>query len=311
MCVLHKAMGGGAEWELCLMARRVFTFLPIAALGLWVVLSMQLAARSPEGLGSLWSAAADAELLQAVEARAKVLRRQMHRGRLKPTAKDRLTLHMEFLLFMADYITDWNNLAQLVLGEEYWLAAAQACIIVVPVLLDCYRGKIQLVEAFAGFAKSRKKGFPSNGFLKALCSEKSTEAPLSLMLQYYSFLRVTRRWGFWSAVLSMALSLLSITKFAYATFELCATDAAAERISNDGDEDARSNPDTEPPQPLQMNMQVAPPAKFPVLPPGMLLPTDPVPMQCGKGQLPFDAVAPPHSCPLPIKVDHDKIADTE
>ena len=76
------------------------------------------------------------------------------------------------------------------------------------------------MEVFRGYSESCRKGFPTNRFIQALRSEKGAEAPLSLGLQYYTVLRPTTSLAFWSMVVSMPLSILSISKFVYQNLEL-------------------------------------------------------------------------------------------
>ena len=76
------------------------------------------------------------------------------------------------------------------------------------------------MKVFRGYSESCRKGFPTNRFIQALRSEKGAEAPLSLDLQYYTVLRPTTSLAFWSMVVSMPLSILSISKFVYQNLEL-------------------------------------------------------------------------------------------
>ena len=52
-------------------------------------------------------------------------------------------LHFEFLVFLADFLSDWYCLVQFAIGQQLGLVLAQGIIILVPISLDCYRGKIQ------------------------------------------------------------------------------------------------------------------------------------------------------------------------
>jgi hypothetical protein len=72
----------------------------------------------------------------------------------------------------------------------------------------------------AGFRRSQRKGYPTDAYIRALLSEKGAEAPLSICLQYYAFLRATSLWSFWSMACSLPLSVYSISKFVYVNFEL-------------------------------------------------------------------------------------------
>ena len=123
-------------------------------------------------------------------------------------------------MFLLDYCSDLNCLVWLVVEEKYFVAVAQAIIFVLPFALDCYRGKVQIVEVIGSFARARRKGFPTNAYIQALRSEKGVEAPLSFCLQFYSLLQATSFQSTWSLCLSLPLSVLSMSKHIYCSFEL-------------------------------------------------------------------------------------------
>ena len=119
------------------------------------------------------------ETIEAIDAKAAQLQEQIRHRRLESSPKVTFQLWMEFVVFLLDYLSDYNVLRAFLVEGAYGVAAVQAVIIAAPVALDCYRGKIQLVEVFGAFVESRKRGFPTDDFILALRSEKSLEAALS------------------------------------------------------------------------------------------------------------------------------------
>ncbi|CAE7897816.1 unnamed protein product [Symbiodinium microadriaticum] len=288
-CVVMADIDETEFWEA--FVRRwgvhVLLYLPPVSLALWGLLALAL----PMALGSsAWSmlggAPADAQLVQAIEARADALRRQIVQKQTHPSRKDVAMLYMNFVLFCADLVSDWVVLVEFALAGEVGLAGAQTAIIVGPLLLDCYRGKIQVVEVLSGFNKARRKGFPGNAYMKALWSEKSVEAPLSMALQWYGFLRVTDARSRWSMLASMALSVYSMTSFCFQMFELGLYDMATGARPDDPDQPDEPAPNRLPaplesvilaaPEGLQRPMPLEPPPGLP--PPGIRQPTHPTPL---------------------------------
>ena len=200
----------------------VTQWLPSMMLIAWLVLA--LAVPHVLHLQTSWhmlgSAPADASAIDRITSKAERLRRDIAQGRHRPEAKDKAAAYIDLGFFLLDYFSDVNCLLQLTFEGQYDLVIAQAVIIVMPMALDCWHGRVQVVEVIGGFNRSRRKGFPTNAFLKALRSEKGVEAPLSLCLQYYGLLRSTTLASFWSTCLSLPLSIYSIAKHAYITFEL-------------------------------------------------------------------------------------------
>ena len=195
--------------------------LPSLALAAWLLLSLGLPMLlQEEALSMLGRAASDATVIQEVDDKARSLRKDISRKRLTATIKDKAMLYMEFGFFLLDYFSDYNCLVRMILEQQYGIAVAQAVMIVIPVALDCYRGKVQVVEVVGGFVKARKVGFPTNAYILALRSEKGVEAPLSFCLQYYMLLRATSFGTVWSLCLSLPLSVMSMSKHAYNSFEL-------------------------------------------------------------------------------------------
>ena len=283
-------------WEIASLA---LLYLPFIALGSWLVMSFALLYwNGSQEPCALWSIPADTGLQDAIQARAEELLGSARRNSFQPSTKDKLALYMDFVLFLLDYFSDWNTLFQLFQSREYLIGGMQAALIVAPIVLDCYRGKIQLVEVYAGFSRSRKKGIPTNKYIMALRSEKAVEAPLSLCLQYYTFLRLHSPWAFWSMIVSMALSVLSITKFAYTTFELAVNDQEATRLGA-GEGRARTNLGAHPVVPRQPRV---PGAGLLDVPPGLGI---------TEASIRSQGVVFPASSLGPITLGHEKIMDRE
>ena len=263
MCVIQQGMD---DWQLppWKLASQALMCMPSIVLFLWLIVSIGLILHSGGDLFLLWSVPLGAELHE-VESRARDLAKRMRRGQVEPSAKDKLSLYMDFALFLLDYVTDWASMVLNFKNREFVTRVVQGVIIFIPVMLDCHRGKIQVVEAVGGFIRSHKKGYPTNAFMKALRSEKSVEAPLSLCLQYYSVLRLTTPFSFWIALLSMSLSICSLAKFSYQTFELGVTDEAAADPSIDAEAQVQPERAQNALEPRQRT--------FPDRPPGVIPPS--------------------------------------
>ena len=227
-------------WRMALSGLKL---LPCLALIVWLLLSLALSRLlQQEPLSMLGQAASDVGAIERVDAEAKRLRVEISRKRLRPTLKDKISLHMQFAFFLVDYASDCNCLAQMLLEQRYSVAIAQALMIVLPVALDCYRGKIQLVEVIGGFLHARKTGFPTNSYIEALRSEKSVEAPLSLCLQYYTLLTATRFRTVWGLLLSMPLSVANMATHVYNSFELSMYDVVVDDVPPPVPQTVHENP---------------------------------------------------------------------
>ena len=110
--------------------------LPCLALGAWLLLSLALPRLlQQEPLSMLGQSVSDVGAIERVDAEAKRLRVEISRKRLRPTLKDKISLHMQFAFFLVDYASDCNCLAQMLLEQRYSVAIAQALMIVLPVAL--------------------------------------------------------------------------------------------------------------------------------------------------------------------------------
>ena len=179
-CLSTSALRGNMDhWQLEVwkLAAPALMCMPSIALFLWLILSLALPLVSGSGLRSLGGILPDAQLREEVDLLARDLNKRMRRGQLERSAKGKFSLYMDFTVFLLDYLTDWASMVLNFLNRQLVPAFVQGAIILIPVLLDCYKGKIQVVEAFGGFARSHRKGYPTNAFIKALRSEKSVEAP--------------------------------------------------------------------------------------------------------------------------------------
>ena len=116
------------------------------------------------------------DVMKRIEERTESLRSEMAQRSYSRDRQKLRQLHLDFLLYLLDYASDWDTLLSLLFGQEFGLAVIQGGIILVPYFMDCYRGKVQLVDVVREFRKSRQKGLPSNGLILALQSEKGAEA---------------------------------------------------------------------------------------------------------------------------------------
>ncbi|CAE7868405.1 hbdH1 [Symbiodinium necroappetens] len=225
----------------------VLQCLPLASLvacllhGVWVHLL-----KGGSASVKLGAVPVELETIEAIDAKAADLQDQIRHSRLESSPKVKFQLWMEFVVFLLDYLSDYNCLRTFVVEEAYGVAAVQGVIIAVPVALDFYRGKLQPVQVFGGFVESRKRGFPTDDFILALRSEKSVEAPLSMFLQFYTLLRSTRCSSIWSLCISMPLSILGIAKHVHATFELQVLEVLARHPTQPSQPELQTTPQHRP-----------------------------------------------------------------
>ena len=227
----HRIVQG---WETSLLA---LLYLPSISLALWLFCSLTL----PQVLGlaqyfscydggfwMLGTAQQNPIIRDKIHHRSKQLAPQIARKKVKASCKQHLQLHLEFFLLLLDVVTDVNCLVQLLRSKQYEVAIIQACAILLPILVDCYRSRgrsFQMVEAVKGFMASRKVGFHTDDYMLALQAEKGLEAPLSFMIQYYTVFRLTNFLSFLSVLCSIPLSIYSMSKFVYVQFEFCLLEA--------------------------------------------------------------------------------------
>ncbi|CAE7884822.1 unnamed protein product, partial [Symbiodinium necroappetens] len=147
-CVLtHNVDAADLRIQVWRLAMWLLQLLPSVALAGWLLLSLALPRiLQQDPLCMLGQAASDTSAIEQVDAKAQTLRADISHKRLKPTLKERVSLYMGFAFFLLDYASDFNCLARMVLEQKYSVAIAQAVMIVLPIVLDCYRGKIQVVE---------------------------------------------------------------------------------------------------------------------------------------------------------------------
>ena len=227
---VHVAQG----WEASLKA---LIYIPSISLAVWLLCSFTL----PFVLGlaqyfscydgAFWmlgTAQQNPIMRDKIHHRSKQLAPQIARKKVKASCKQQLQLHLEFFLLLLDVVSDVNCLVQLLRSKQYEVALIQACAIVLPILVDCYRSRgrsFQMVEVVKGFMASRKVGFHTDDYMLALQAEKGLEAPLSFMIQYYTVFRLTNYLSFLSVLCSIPLSIYSMSKFVYVQFEFCIIEA--------------------------------------------------------------------------------------
>mmetsp|Transcript_11403 Transcript_11403/g.27358 ORF Transcript_11403/g.27358 Transcript_11403/m.27358 type:complete len:618 (+) Transcript_11403:61-1914(+) len=294
--------------------------------------------RSVGSFGVLGSAPFDPDRVNRVMAEAQRHRKQMLRQGSQASQREKMMLHFNFSVYILDCATDINCFVQFLRSWQLGLALAQGIIIAVPLILDCYRGKIGPVEAYAGLIGSRKKGYPTNEYLQVLNMEKGAEAPLSLALQFFTLFRATSQLTFWSSVVSMLLSFHGISKFIYHQFELGLQDAMVDEAwqesqpevagsdhpSSDNSTSAilpvpfmsnedfsRLPPGLSPSTPSPACVGAPATSSFPVVPPGI---------NFGDKMKSHMPVAPSETAPVqkrsevaaaPIQLGENKIRDTE
>ena len=135
------------------------------------------------------------------------------------SAWDRLKVHKLFCLLVVDFVSDLNCMGTF-FGESttslvslrssyLWLSGMQQ--------LRQSGPKVLWEE----YQVSLSAGYPTDRFLAFSFTEKSVEAPLSLLLQFYTFPFVTGDlWAVYSFSFSMLLSLYTITDAAYVLIHL-------------------------------------------------------------------------------------------
>ena len=226
------------SWETSLLT---LIYLPSISLALWLFCSLTL----PQVLGlaqcfscydgAFWmlgTAQQNPIMRDKITHQSKQLAPQIAQKEVKASCKQRLQLHLEFFLVLLDVVTDVNCFVQLLSSKQYEVAMIQACAIVLPILVDCYRSRgrsFQLVAVVKGFMASRKVGFPTDDYILALQAEKGLEAPLSFMIQYYTVFRLTSIGSFFSVLCSIPLSIYSMSKFVYVQFEFCILEAVEKK----------------------------------------------------------------------------------
>ena len=250
---VHVAQG----WDTSLMALLYF---PSISLALWLFCTLTL----PQLLGlvqyfscydgAFWmlgTAQQNPIMRDKIHHQSKQLAPQIAQKEVKASCKQHLLLHLEFFLLLLDVVSDVNCLVQLLRSKQYEVAMIQACAIVLPILVDCYRSRgrsFQMVEVVRGFMASRKVGFHTDDYILALQAEKGLEAPLSFMIQYYTVFRLTSIVSFYSVLCSIPLSIYSMSKFVYVQFEFCLLETI-EKKTEELNEEANSAKN-EPSQPF-------------------------------------------------------------
>eukprot|EP00435_Cladocopium_sp_Y103_P071413 s278_g37.t1 len=118
--------------------------------------------------------------------------------------------------FYFDVLLDINGILQYILTGNYIFAAVSAIIFIVSLHQQFARGASQ--KLWNATCESLRLGHSTDDLEIILLSEKSVEAPLQLLLQFYAFPFVTASYV---AVLSFAFSLaMSLKSVAEATYSL-------------------------------------------------------------------------------------------
>ena len=137
----------------------------------------------------------------------------------EPTAWDRLKVHKLFGLLLVDVLSDLNCITTFFWNKHYLFGVFALLVLVASSVQQLRQSGPKVL--WAEYKESLSAGYPTDRFLAFSFTEKSVEAPLSLLLQFYTFPFVTGDvWALYTFSFSMLLSLYSITDAAYALFHL-------------------------------------------------------------------------------------------
>eukprot|EP00435_Cladocopium_sp_Y103_P031329 s964_g7.t3 len=215
----------------------------------------------------LTNAQEDGDLRKAVRRRARKLEREMHLH--EATVVERTRAYFALSMFLFDLASDGSCIAQFILNGNFGFGACQALIVLVAGATEVWKGNPK--ELLLAFKEFRKTGVPSDRFLSILQAEKSLEAPLSFMLQFYSAFIIpsASEFAFANLGFSIAMSLYGISKGVYENLHLNMEDAfeAAEELT-----------DSEPATPHAQLVGLPPPGMappHPALAPALVAPLPP------------------------------------
>ena len=136
-------------------------------------------------------------------------------------------LHLEMLLFAADFVSDGLAGWQFLQGEMYVLFALQLGIFLVSLWAETRRMRRRgdLGSWYCAFTESSRHGWPTDDFLAIVLTEKSVEVPLTFLLQAYAVWVVSTE--ALSELLSisffygkLALAVFGVAKAAYSLIHL-------------------------------------------------------------------------------------------
>ena len=165
-------------------------------------------------------------LRQQIQEWAKRFEQELENGELlRSIWWDRRSLEMKLAFFILDIVADIVCLFQYYYLEEFVFGCCQLAILVVSTIYQLWGARVAAEQV----SLSWKEGMACNGLQKALLKEKTFEAPLSLLLQFYSaFFARGNINAFLIFGFSMALSIFGITNGFYITRHLAVVDYDAE-----------------------------------------------------------------------------------
>ncbi|CAE7777889.1 hbdH1 [Symbiodinium sp. CCMP2592] len=169
------------------------------------------------------SAKTDRSLRAEISRKARDIRDSMAAGTLEPSWKDRKLLDLELVLLLLDLVSDLNCITQFALASRWGWAAAQSAVFLLSLAFELHAASAS--SLVAAVLESRKCGYPTDEYLIFVRTEKTIEAPFSLLLQYYATFYVLDPLLFLSACVSMVLSSFSVAKGAYEQLHLALDEA--------------------------------------------------------------------------------------
>ena len=198
----------------------LFVSIPPASLLLLIVLLLlQDCFKGKRSLCLPGTIRTDPDLRTKVQQRTELVKGRMELRLLERSRKDRVKQDFEFVLFFIDLLSDLTCIVQFSLNGYPEFALAQTVIVVLSLVSELVRGSP--CTLFEAVLDSHRLGYPTDAYSSIVRSEKTIEAPLSLLLQYYSafYLNGTPL-TFLSTCASMTLSVWGVTKGAYEQLHL-------------------------------------------------------------------------------------------
>ncbi|CAE7443731.1 unnamed protein product [Symbiodinium necroappetens] len=201
----------------------LFQSLPVGAFLLSVTGKFVMEARTMFRHCEWCNVKTDRSLRAEIDHKARDIRNSMAAGTLEPSWKDRKLLDLEVVLLLLDVVSDLNCILQFALASRWGWAAAQSAVFLLSLAFEL---RAASASSLVGAVwESRKCGYPTDEYLIFVRTEKTIEAPFSLLLQYYATFYVLDPLLFLSACFSMVLSSFSVAKGAYEQLHLALDEA--------------------------------------------------------------------------------------
>jgi hypothetical protein len=172
----------------------------------------------------VWSVPRDDDALTSIRSRADDIDREVADPQKTKTYDSPLWIYVEVFLFVLDFLVlDFVVIVEYVITKNY-IFAVVALVIYIKTAWDQLRlrgGARALLTLLHETHRSAKQGLYTNKLFFLLQSEKLEEAPMSLVLQFYTLPFVSFSFGAQLTLLvSMAFALRSVVKGAYVHFHL-------------------------------------------------------------------------------------------